>query len=207
MAPSGCDTRAPQLDGLRSLRNIRRRLLPRRPGRDSLIDQDCTFYTDTNTSHDNEDTDSASCLVLTPLLSPGSAMPFYHPAVFHLAFRYLPSPNLSEDNSRIRIEVVPQPDAPDPKDINSRLYRTCIALLETVHRYGWGFTTNYQKQVFHDLVVSREEYQDLYLILREKYKHLVDQWHENTDPLKHVFEVCFSPDTLRSHLIFLRTSA
>lgn len=89
----------------------------------------------------------------------------------------------------MQIEVVPQPGAPDPKDVNSRLYRTCISLLETIHRYGWGFATNYQKQVFHDCVVSREEYQDLYLVLRERHKHLVGQWHENTDPLKHVYEV------------------
>ncbi len=79
-----------------------------------------------------------------------------------------------------------------PADINSRLYRTCLALLETLHRYCWGALTNYKKRVHHDCLVSREEYQDLYLVLREKYKHLVDQWQEATDPLKHVFEVSLS---------------
>ena len=116
-------------------------------------------------------------------------MPYYHPAVFHIAFRFLHQSDLIQNNSRIRIEVVPQPGIPDLKDINSRLYRTCISLLETIHRYGWGFATNYQKQVFHDCVISREAYQDLYLVLRERHKHLVGQWHENTDPLKHVYEV------------------
>lgn len=88
----------------------------------------------------------------------------------------------------MRIEVVTLPEAPDPADLNSRLYRTCLALLETLHRYCWGAQTNYKKRVHHDCLVSREEYQDIYLILREKYKHLVDQWQEATDPLKHVFE-------------------
>lgn len=39
-------------------------------------------------------------------------------------------------------------------------------------------------------MVSRETYQDLYLVMRERHKHLVGEWKEVTDPLKHVFEVC-----------------
>ena len=111
-------------------------------------------------------------------------MPWYHPAVFHLAFRYLEG-----EQPTIRIEVVPRLDEQDPLDVNARLYRTCLALLETVYRYGRGISTNYRKRVHHDCLVSREEYQDLYLVMRERYKHLVGTWHENTDPLKHVFEV------------------
>jgi len=49
--------------------------------------------------------------------------------------------------------------------------------------------TNYKKRVIHDCLVPREIYQDLYLIMRERHKHLVDTWKEVTDPLKHVFEV------------------
>lgn len=85
------------------------------------------------------------------------------------------------------MEVVPFPDT--PTDMNSRLYRTCLALLDTLDRYGWGAMTNYKKRVNHDCLVPREPYQDLYLIMRERHKHLVDTWQEVTDPLKHVFEV------------------
>ena len=49
--------------------------------------------------------------------------------------------------------------------------------------------TNYQKRVQHDVLVPREEYQDLYLIMRERHKGLIETWQEVTDPLKHVFEV------------------
>ena len=49
--------------------------------------------------------------------------------------------------------------------------------------------TNYKKRFIHDCLVSREIYQDLYLIMRERHKYLVDTWKEVTDPLKHVFEV------------------
>jgi tRNASer (uridine44-2'-O)-methyltransferase len=52
--------------------------------------------------------------------------------------------------------------------------------------------TNYKKRVVHDYLVPREQYQDLYLTMRERHKHLVDTWQEVTDPLKHVFEVCKS---------------
>ena len=50
--------------------------------------------------------------------------------------------------------------------------------------------TNYKKRVQHDCLFSREAYQDLYLVMRERHKGLVDTWQEVTDPLKHVFEVC-----------------
>lgn len=200
----------PSLRGFRFVRNVYRRLLPRRPGRDPPIEQDCTFYSDLygppcndvqNCDREVEGRSDSetpvNCLILTPKLKQGVEMPYYHPAVFHIAFRYLYSTgsdntNLGVGNNAkalIRIEVVLQPNAPDPKDINARLYRTCLALLETIHRYGYGIFTNYRKRVHHDCIVSREEYQDLYLIMRERHKHLVNEWHEATDPLKHVFEV------------------
>ena len=50
--------------------------------------------------------------------------------------------------------------------------------------------TSYKKRVMHDCIIPREEYQDLYLLMRERHKHLVGSWSESTDPLKHVFEVC-----------------
>ncbi|KAI5121345.1 hypothetical protein M0805_000653 [Coniferiporia weirii] len=190
----------PHLQEFYFVKNVHRTLLPRRPGRDSSIEQHCTFYAAScrrspgDTGHG--DKPPTSCLVLTPKLRPDEQMPYYHPAVHHLAFRYLCLP-LGEsrnpedgicEGAQLRIEVVPQSDAPDPKDVNSRLYRTCLALLETIHRYGWGIMTNYRKRVHHDCLVSREEYQDLYLVMRERHKHLVNTWHESTDPLKHVFE-------------------
>ena len=170
----------PRLQGYQQIRSIRRRLLPRRPGRDAGLEQCCTLY-----ALDGERSQSSvpSLLILTPICDPEHPLPYYHPAVLHLAFRYVPS-----ETPTIQIEAVPLPDT--PLDINSRLYRTCLALLETLHRYGWGTMTQYKKRVIHDRIVSREEYQDLYLVLRERHKHLVNEWYEATDPLKHVFEVC-----------------
>lgn len=49
--------------------------------------------------------------------------------------------------------------------------------------------TGYKKRVIHDCIIPREEYQDLYLVMRERHRALVGTWKESTDPLKHVFEV------------------
>ncbi|OCH95784.1 DUF1613-domain-containing protein [Obba rivulosa] len=168
----------PQLRDLRPLRNVHRRLLPRRPGRDAGLVQHCTLYGRPPSADDDS---IISTLVLTPIVEKGGSLPYYHPTVSHLAFRYI-----SGDIPVLRIEVIPLPGT--PTDPNSRLYRTCLALLETLHRYGWGALTSYKKRVIHDAVISREAYQDLYLVMRERHKHLVDTWQEVTDPLKHVFE-------------------
>ncbi|KAH9937118.1 uncharacterized protein B0H18DRAFT_969199 [Fomitopsis serialis] len=152
----------PVLRGFRILRNTHRRLLPRRPGRDAGLEQHCTLHA--SDCGGDAASSIATTLVLTPIVASGEPC---HPPV-------------------LRIETASIPGT--PTDINSRLYRTCLALLETLHRYGWGAMTNYKKRVLHDCIVPREPYQDLYLVMRERHKHLVNTWQESTDPLKHVFE-------------------
>ncbi len=166
----------PSFQNLEKIRYIHRKLLPRRPERDPALEQFCTLY---SASPDLRVPDT---LILTPILDGGASLPYYHPSVRHLAFRYLTS-----KVPTLRIEVVPITGT--STDLNSRLSRTCLSLLETLHRYGWGAMTNYKKRVLHDCLVPREPYQDLYLVMRERHKHLVSTWQEVTDPLKHVFEV------------------
>lgn len=178
---------------------MHRKLLARRPGRDAALEQHCTLYGAGRPPVDRRKQDQSttsrvpSTLVLTPILDSSSgSLPYYHPTVFHIAFRYITSEEGddvgegSHASARLQIEVVPFPGT--PLDVNSRLYRTCLSLLETLHRYGWGAANDYKKRVKHDCLVPREEYQDLYLIMRERHKHVVNDWHESTDPLKHVFE-------------------
>jgi len=193
----------PALEGLQPIRNIHRRLLPRRPTRDAGLEQHCTLYAPSSPHPTDVDADAANslhlhpivALVLTPILPPDGVLPYYHPTVTHLAFRFV-APTTSSSTSPItaaatatalRIEAVPLPGT--SLDPGARLYRTCLSLLETLHRYGWGALTHYKKRVAHDVIVPRETYQDLYLVMRERHKHLVNNWREVTDPLKHVFEV------------------
>lgn len=176
---------APLLQDLRPVRNVHRRLLPRRPTRDSGLEQHCTLYAPSHPSDPEEAFHpAATVLVLTPILPSDSSLPYYHPTVTHLAFRIIPP--TSSRSAVLRIEALPLPGT--PLDPGARLYRTCLSLLETLHRYGWGALTHYKKRVAHDVLLPRETYQDLYLIMRERHRHLVDHWHEVTDPLKHVFE-------------------
>ena len=176
----------PALQDLQPVRNIHRKLLPRRPTRDAGLEQHCTLYAPSTSHPTDAESLHPTVLVLTPLLPSDGVLPYYHPTVTHLAFRFLP-PTTSSDSAALRIEATPLPGT--SLDPGARLYRTCLSLLETLHRYCWGALTHYKKRVAHDVLVPRETYQDLYLVMRERHKHLVNDWREVTDPLKHVFEV------------------
>ena len=191
----------PVLEGLQPIRNIHRRLLPRRPTRDAGLEQHCTLYapSPSPSSHPSDEDAVANslhlhthptALVLTPILpSDGGDLPYYHPTVTHLAFRFVESTSSSSGPAADALRIDAVPLSGTSLDPGARLYRTCLSLLETLHRYGWGALTNYKKRVAHDVLVPRETYQDLYLVMRERHKHLINDWQEVTDPLKHVFEV------------------
>jgi tRNASer (uridine44-2'-O)-methyltransferase len=102
-------------------------------------------------------------LLLTPLLPPDGVLPYYHPTVTHLAFRFIPAttiapPSTEAEAAALRIEAIPLPGT--SLDPGARLYRTCLSLFETLHRYGWGTLTQYKKRVLHDVLVPRETYQE-----------------------------------------------
>ncbi|KAH6908841.1 DUF1613 domain-containing protein [Coprinopsis sp. MPI-PUGE-AT-0042] len=173
----------PKIEGKELVRCIHRKLLPRRPGRDAGLEQYCSFFRPSaSAEHDETHAALVDMLVLTPIVPEGSSLPYYHPAVTDIAFRYIQW----ETSGLLQIEAIPLPNI--TTDPNSRLSRTCLALLETLHRYGWGAMVDYKKRVQHDCLIPREVYQDLYLFMRERHKHLIDTWQEVTDPLKHVFE-------------------
>ncbi|KAF5381415.1 hypothetical protein D9757_009072 [Collybiopsis confluens] len=183
--PSSLSSLLPSADNLTKSRCIHRKLLPRRPGRDASLEQYCTLYKSEGSLSHN------TVLILTPIASEEGTLPYYHPRVHHIAFRFIAAIDEDdlvshEEKNLLRIEVVPFPDT--DMDPSSRLFRTSLSLLDTLHRYGWGALTNYQKRVIHDVLIPREQYQDLYLVMRERHKGLVDSWQEVTDPLKHVFE-------------------
>ncbi|KAJ7937020.1 hypothetical protein B0H13DRAFT_2424192, partial [Mycena leptocephala] len=125
----------PAWDGVVPLRNVHRRLLPRRPERDAALEQHCTLYGPNSV---------ADTLILTPIIPAGGSLPYYHPAVSHLAFRYI-----ATSPPTIRIEVVLLSKEESLIEPGSRIYRTGLSLLDALHRYGWGALTNYRKRVQH----------------------------------------------------------
>ncbi|KAF7979490.1 hypothetical protein HWV62_42331 [Athelia sp. TMB] len=207
--------RAPRLSAFRATRCIHRVLLPRRPGRDGVLEQLCTFYSvalsgsdslqadseapDAHQLHEDEAQDSAptDTVILTPLPD-ASGLPYYHPAVEHLAMRYLASPSLGI----LRVEVLLPSDSSVQKDAlepGSKLARQCTTLLQHLHRY----TPSYTPQSAHDRLFPREEYQDLYLAMRAflesdggrqdkeaGWTEMVSKWKERTgmDGAKQVYE-------------------
>lgn len=155
---------------------VRRRLLPKVPERDASLEQDCILY--------REDSSEVTLVTLFPLLQPGQKMPHYHPDVDALAFRYIPSTDAAP---LVRVDVIPRNSA--GRGEGSRLYKTCVMLLEIIDRHGWGLVNGYSKRVMHDTVVPRHTYQDFYHVMKIKYQHLKEEWVESTDAVKNVFEV------------------
>ncbi|ORX37646.1 hypothetical protein BD324DRAFT_389608 [Kockovaella imperatae] len=54
----------------------------------------------------------------------------------------------------------------------NRLNRTLLALFERVFKHGYNGITPYQKRVTHDVLVQKESFQDLYLELKDRHRHL-----------------------------------
>ncbi|PWN18468.1 DUF1613-domain-containing protein [Microstroma glucosiphilum] len=193
-------------------RQFVRRLLPRRPGIDSHLDQLCSFF---------QSSDAAGfsrLVVYTPLqcsvarpfdlstvagtkewLSRHSAMtdpeqvPFYHPAVKALAFAYLSDSShtggIPDDSSAaaniLSISALPFGSA----QLSPTIRRICTTLLKTIHTHTWGVSHSYVTRVPQDRLVPKEMYQDVYLNLKHRWAgYLVKEWREGTDPEKHVHE-------------------
>jgi hypothetical protein len=108
----------PLLQDLRPVRNIHRRLLPRRPTRDSGLEQHFTLYAPSQLS--DLEAFHPTVLVLTPILPSDGLLPYYHPTVTHLAFRIIPL--TSSESVMLRIEALPLHGT--PLDPGARLYRT-----------------------------------------------------------------------------------
>ncbi|WVR08045.1 hypothetical protein IAU60_005090 [Kwoniella sp. DSM 27419] len=60
---------------------------------------------------------------------------------------------------------------PEPT-AEERLYRTCLGMLERLYKHGYGQVVGYQKRRVHDVIVARENFQDLYLELKDRHRHL-----------------------------------
>jgi tRNASer (uridine44-2'-O)-methyltransferase len=177
-----------QIKGFISCETVHRKLIPKVPERDAPLRQDCILYR-------AEDGMDIQLVVFIPKMDPKQRMPHYHPDVKAIAFQYIPS--TSDDTSILRIDIpLDDPSAALP---SSRLFKTCVVLLDTISKHGWGLFNGYKKRVVHDTIVQKETYQDLYYVMKEKYKYLKDEWMESTDATKNVFEV--SRRTIISYLV------
>lgn len=186
------DENAVCFEGYALSRSIRRKILPKRHFDDSL-EQDCYFYRSLL-----NDGPEDGLVALIPLLQERSesAVPFYHPKVAGIAFRYF----TSSHKPYVLLDFLPL-QAPSNSGHHcdtpfyasaSRTYRTGVSLLTIICKHGSGMNpdgASYIKRVHHDTIVPRVAYQDAYMTLRDKYTWIIKEWKESTDPVKHVFEV------------------
>lgn len=176
-----------------------RRLLPRRTQIDRGMLEECALYargdegvvvyTSLRTSqqeHEKMDPDMLRRGYTAEDQPTRAAMPYYHPCVQRVGFRYVAT---ARDAGVISVDYVLFPGDSVPVASASRLGRTALALLRLVHQHGYGHATSYVKRTLHDVIVPRDEYQDLYVQLRTRHAgRLIETWREVTDPKKHVFE-------------------
>jgi tRNASer (uridine44-2'-O)-methyltransferase len=162
-----------------------RELIPRNPQLDKPLIQSCHLF------QRQDEAEERTLVMYTPHVDRPEEVPFYHPAVAKLAFCHI-----WRDPTGL-----PPDDAPAPGTISvsycffletsltSKLERTALKLLQTVHKHGQGQLAGYEKRVHLDQVIPQKQYQDTYARLKAKYgRQLAEQWVEVTDPGKHVFE-------------------
>ncbi|GMM35125.1 tRNA (uracil) methyltransferase [Saccharomycopsis crataegensis] len=167
-------------------RQIVRRLIPRNPYKDYVINQTCLIYT----LQDYEDQDESLFVVYIPHIESGEQCPYYLPPVEAVGiFYHRPTKNLSLNYLPFGYK--------DPQvirnlkslDSNDRTLRIAFRLLQTAQKHSKGVMDGYEKRVQHDVVVSKVLFQNRYIALKKQYsQYLIDNWQENTDPKKHVFE-------------------
>lgn len=182
---------AREIAGFELSRTVVRRLIPRKPQLDRSLEQTCHFY-------GADDGDCRRLLVVySPHIASKEELPFYHPLLqsWALLYDYHKSKDttLEEESGagQLSLHFMLYPDEP----IQNRLERTLHALLNTQIRLARGsdITTmmpeggNYKPN--KDNVLPRHLVQDTYSRLKQKYASwLCQNWVEDTEPSKHVFE-------------------
>lgn len=158
---------------------IVRRMIPRNPSKDYIINQSCLILNNSKTN---------STLVLyTPHIDNVDDIPFYLPPAKSIGILF------NAEKSTLSISYLPfdqqEPDIFKTMAPSVRSIRIAYRLLNTAKKHSNGAMNGYTKRVNHDQVVPKQVFQDRYIYLKQKYaKQLVENWSESTDPRKHVFE-------------------
>ncbi|CCF59564.1 hypothetical protein KAFR_0H01540 [Kazachstania africana CBS 2517] len=154
-----------------------RRMVPRNPYKDPLINQTCSVL-------NSQKFEETSLVMYIPHLKEDDEWPFYLPRVSVVGILL--------HEKTLSVHYLPFSDAESInllQNENERVTRTAFRLLQTAFKHSNGVMLGYVKKVNHDLVVDKVAFQDMYIFLKKKYsKFLVENWVESTDPKKHVFE-------------------
>lgn len=174
-------------------REIVRRLVPRNPRRDPVLNQTCSIFTTRiNKTEDSEKQDSI-LIVYSPHTKNSSECPFYLPPARGVGILYH-NKNVSVHYLLYDDDISKNTESPEyvplpQRDLSDRIFRIAHHLGETAYKHSCGAKAGYKKRVHHDIIIPKVVFQDKYIDLKNKYsKELVGNWVESTDPKKHVFE-------------------
>lgn len=176
--------------GFEVIRTLVRLMIPRNPQLDKPIAQTCQLLTSKRGQQQEE-----NLVVYVPHASRVEELPWYHPRVQSLAYLHTWRPQhttastftseISCGDISLHYLLYPSESLP----LSERLMRTGHHLLSTLHKHGQGQLAGYKKRVHHDQLISQQRVQDTYTELKRKHaKRLCDNWVEQTEPSKHVFE-------------------
>lgn len=178
------------LPGFGVQRTIIRHLIPRNPQIDKSIAQTCLFLRSVRVGLQQ------NLVVYVPHANHLEELPWYHPAVQSIAYLHTwqrtpsavhPSeiPLAPQGIISLHYRLFPSQSLALPE----RLTRTSYHLLSTLYKHGQGQLAGYEKRVHHDQLISQQRVQDTYTELKRKHANrLCDNWVEQTEPSKHVFE-------------------
>ncbi|KAI9786392.1 MAG: tRNA(Ser) Um(44) 2'-O-methyltransferase [Geoglossum umbratile] len=166
-------------------RTLVRLLIPRNPQLDRALVQTCHILQSSSQGEEK------TLVVYLPHVDNASEVPFYHPAVYGVAF--LHTWDLAEaeaGNISIHYKLFRDSAAGSTQaTITPALERVAFHLISTLHKHGKGLKAGYTKRVHHDRVIPQQRLQDTYSRLKTNHaKRLLENWVEETDPTKHVFE-------------------
>lgn len=164
------------------LKGYVRRIIPRNPSKDAIINQSCLVL-----EHANK---QDVLIIYTPHIQNQEQCPYYIPKVAAVGILF--QPNSLSVHYIPFAEMMPQLNFLETNiftDQQQRIVRTALRLLQTAYKHSKGCKNGYSPKVKHDLIVDKVKFQKKYLELKQKYgSYLVENWMESTDPKKHAFE-------------------
>ena len=183
--------------GFELKQTIVRMMIPRNPQLDKPIPQTCQLLQSVDAEREE------NLVVYIPHTSSAEDLPWYHPRGQAVAYLHSWPKSTTMGGEKNGLQQIPPLQNPqvgaisvhyrlfplEPLPLSERLVRTAYNLLSIIHRHGQGLLAGYTKRVHHNQLISQQRVQDTYTELKIRHAdRLRNNWVEQTEPSKHVFE-------------------
>ncbi|KAJ2548567.1 tRNA(Ser) Um(44) 2'-O-methyltransferase [Coemansia sp. RSA 1933] len=161
-----------------SVMHTRRRLIPKRPGKDKIVVEDVVVCRWGNGLY----------AIFIPQAQDTRDIPFYYPKAHEYAFGYIES-NTDEHGTSAQLVILVRELAQHSTTATSKQKLVWHDILKRLYKWTVTERFGYQKRVEHDVTIEYERYTAKYTDLKARYAaHWVENWPEQTDPRKFVYE-------------------